>query len=84
MKVETLLNIMHNFDETKNLSRNIRNIDMTFSHILHIFHDLKKSGVLTIERSGRENVIRLTPEGKNLRIIVLSLRDKFKELGVVE
>lgn len=75
---------MHHFNEHDNLTRINRSIDMTFSHTHRIFNDMKEAGVITITKRGRENFIRLTPQGRQIRDISMSLRDKFKEVGVIE
>jgi len=55
-------------------------IGMTYSHISKLLHILKDKGFITMELSGRQSVINLTLEGKQLQSILLQANEITKNV----
>lgn len=64
---EAYIRILLNFDETKNILKFSFQIDVTYSHTSKTIKKMKKQGIMTIEKKGRENILRLTAKGKDLK-----------------
>jgi predicted transcriptional regulator len=63
--------------EDKCLAKQLRgdtaHIDMSYVYATRVLDRLKEAGLVTSTKVGRENVIKFTPEGKELRERLLGL-----------
>ena len=55
---------------------------LAYDRMINLLEDLEKRGVLYVETSGRNKLIKLSPKGYHLLNSLRSLRDLIRDLGI--
>jgi predicted transcriptional regulator len=72
----TVLKMFRDISEQGNIQNYSHKWNMTYVTVRKNIYDFGKMGLLTIEKSGRQNLVKLTDRGKKLSIL-------FKQIDII-